>query len=562
MARKAQEIIEVEARQVDELLRRLAALHADEKDCELIRAVFQSYAYVTDLVEDKKTSIRRLRKLLFGARTEKTSDVVGSTENASGDDPPHDGADCESSTELSKDPRHELLADAEEADGKPERKGHGRNGADAYRGAEQIDVPHESLKAGDPCPECTQGKVYEVARPGVLVRIVGQAPLQATVYHLQKLRCHLCGKVFTAQAPQEAGARKYDETAGSMIALLKYGSGMPFNRVAGLQRSVEIPLPPSTQWDVIAAFAPSVIPAYEALIRQAAQGDVLYNDDTTVRILELMGERARRQALNDEDMDGRTGLFTSGVISTREGRRLALFFSGRQHAGENLADVLQHRAQELQQPIQMCDALSRNLPGELKTIVANCLAHGRRQFVDVADRFRDECQYVLEALKVVYRTDAEARKRKLSPGKRLQLHRTKSQQTMTRLHNWMKRQFDEKLVEPNSTLGEVINYMLNHWEKLTRFLHIPGAPLDNNICERALKRAILHRKNALFYKTRRGARVGDMYMSLIYTCELCQASPFHYLTALHRHADRVADDPDSWLPWSYRPTLDAERSVV
>jgi hypothetical protein len=533
---------------MDELLRRLAALDADEKDCELIRAVFQSYAYMTDLVEDKNTSIRRLRQLLFGARTEKTDAVVPRSEGEVGDD--------------QLNAPDEFTSEPDEAD-TTSPQDHGRNGADAYRGAEQIDVPHESLRAGDACPECEQGKVYEVACPGVLVRIVGQAPLHAKVYQLQKLRCHLCGKVFTAEPPEDAGARKYDATAGSMIALLKYGSGMPFNRAAGLQRYLEIPLPASTQWDVIAAFAPSAAPACEALITHAAQGDVLHNDDTTVKILELMGKRAKQKSADDDDdLAGRTGLFTSGVVATRDGHRLALFFSGRQHAGENLADVLRHRFEELQRPIKMCDALSRNLPGELETIVANCLTHGRRRFVDVFDRFPDECEYVLQALKIVYRTDAEARKRKLSPAQRLQLHRTKSGQAMTRLHIWLQRQFDEKLVEPNSALGEAISYMLKHWEKLTRFLQVPGAPLDNNICERALKKAILHRKNALFYKTQRGAQIGDMYMSLIYTCELCDVSPFDYLTELHRNADRVAADPDNWLPWNYRAAVDADIALV
>lgn len=547
MTRKMPEIVEVDTSQLQALQRRAEDQAFEKDDYETIGQVLESYVYVTGLLRDKKMAISRLRKILFGSQTEKTADVVGdSSESPLPDRSPN----AEDSDEERKS-----------GDNAP-RKGHGRNGADAYRGAERIDVPHASLEAGSLCPDCEQGKVYEVRAPGVLVRIVGQAPLHAKVYHLQKLRCHLCGKVFTARPPADAGARKYDATAASMIALLKYGSGLPFNRLAGLQRNMQIPLPASTQWDVIAAFAPSATPAYEALISQAAQGDVLHNDDTTVKILELMGERAKQQAFDDDAMAGRTGLFTSGVVSTRGGRRLALFFSGRQHAGENLADVLQHRAETLQRPIQMCDALSRNLPGDLETIVANCLAHGRRQFVDVVDRFPDECRYVLEALKLVYRTDAEARKRKLSPAKRLQLHRTKSQPTMTRLRNWLKRQLDDKLVEPNSALGAAINYMLNHWEKLTRFLHVPGAPLDNNICERALKKAILHRKNALFYKTRRGARVGDMYMSLIYTCELMKVNPFNYLTELHRHADQVAANPDSWLPWNYREALDAEPSAA
>lgn len=545
MKQEAAEIVEVNADQLEELFQRATTGELDEQDCQLMRAVFESYVYMTGLVADKNTSLRRLRQVLFGARTEKTEAVVGRSEETN-------------------DPTEHSAADIPAAEDAPadKKQGHGRNGAGAYTGAEQIDVSHESLQPGAPCPECQQGKVYEVARPGVLVRVVGQAPLHAKVYHLQKLRCHLCGKLFTAEPPEEAGTRKYDARAGSMIALLKYGSGMPFNRVSGVQRYMEIPLPASTQWDVIAAYAPSATPAYEALISHAADGEVLHNDDTTVKILEYMGERAKKREFEDDDLAERTGMFTSGVISTREGRRVALFFSGRRHAGENLAAVLRRRAEGLQQPIQMCDALSRNLPGELQTIVANCLAHGRRQFVDVVDRFPDECRHVLETLGVVYRTDAEARKRELSPAKRLQLHRTKSQQPMKRLHNWLKRQLDQKLVEPNSALGEAISYMLKHWEKLTRFLHVPGAPLDNNVCERALKKAILHRKNALFYKTQRGAQIGDMYMSLIYTCDLCQISPFDYLTALHRNADAVAAAPDCWLPWNYQAAVAANAALV
>jgi len=551
MTRKTPEILEVDTSQLEALLRRAQDQAFEEDDYETIGHVLESYVYMTGLLRDKKTAISRLRKLLFGSQTEKTDAVVGGSSKPSSTSRDDAAAPTCGASLDATDADEESSAE----DDAPQ-KGHGRNGAAAYRGAEQIDVQHASLEAGSTCPDCEQGKVYEVSTPGVLVRIVGQAPLPARVYQLQKVRCNLCGKVFTAEPPAEAGSKKYDATAASMIGLLKYGSGLPFNRLQSLQRNMEIPLPASTQWDVIAAFAPSAAPAYEALITQAAQGDVLHNDDTTVKILELMGERGKQQAFEDGDTSGRTGLFTSGIISTRDGHRLALFFSGRQHAGENLADVLKHRAEELQRPIQMCDALSRNLPGDLKTIVANCIAHARRQFVDVADQFKDECEYVLKAFKVVYRTDAEARKKNLSPSQRLQLHRTKSQQTMTRLHSWLKRQFDDKLVEPNSALGKAISYMLNHWEKLTRFLQEPGAPLDNNICERALKRAIVHRKNSLFYKTRRGARVGDMYMSLIYTCEMCQTSPFDYLTALHRQAERVAEAPHDWMPWNYKATID------
>jgi transposase len=552
--RHASEIIEVDSPRLEEVLGR-AEQALTREDVELIRAVFQSYVYVVDLVDDKNTSIGRLRQLLFGARTEKTNVVLG-RKTGMRDAPPANGAaaDTESAS-------GEVDIDgSKETDRAPARKGHGRNGADAYHGAERIDVPHASLQAGDPCPACAKGTVYDKA-PGVLVRITGQPPLAATIYHLQKLRCHLCGQVFTAPAPAEADNGKYDATAGSMIGLLKYGSGLPFNRLEGLQGYLEIPLPASTQWDIVQAVAAVLAPAFAELIRQAAQGDVLHNDDTTVKILELMGERGPRDGNTEEAGDAadqRTGLYTSGVVALRDGRRVALFFSGRRHAGENLAEVLKLRAAELPPPIQMCDALSRNLPGELQTILAHCLAHARRRFVDVYDRFPEPCRYLLEALAVVYRNDAVARERQLSPEARLQLHQEASGPTMRQLHDWLTRQLEEKLAEPNSALGGAIRYMLRHWEELTLFLRQAGAPLDNNLCERALKKAILHRKNALFYKTENGARVGDLFMSLIYTCQLNQANPFDYLTQLQRHADRVAADPPLWMPWNYREALTDE----
>jgi transposase len=530
--------IEVSMDELESILRRAQTSTLDEKDCAKIKAVFESYLYLTNLVEDKATTIDRLRKILFGSGSEKTRDVIN---------PP-------------PTPPLPVPEDAEPPP--PKRPGHGRNGADAYDGAEKIVVPHESLKSGDGCPECKKGKVYELARPGVLVRVVGQAPVQAKVYELQKLRCNLCQKVFAAQAPEGIGTQKYDATAASMIALLKYGSGLPFNRLEGLQGNLGIPLPASTQWDIVNDSAKVIEPVYDELIRQAAQGEVVHNDDTTMKILELMGKRAKAKALAEgkgddaperaKDAPKRKGIFTSGVISTHEGRTIALFFTGRRHAGENLAAVLAHRAAVLGPPIQMCDALSRNVPRELKTILGNCLAHGRRQFVDVAERFPEECRHLLETLRDVYKNDEVAKARSLSPEARLSFHQTKSGPLMADLKAWLVRQFEERLVEPNSPLGEAISYMLNHWEKLTLFLRQPGAPLDNNVCERALKKAILHRKNALFYKTENGAHVGDLFMSLVYTCQLGGVDPFDYLTALQRHAAKLASDPAKWMPWNYR----------
>ena len=555
-------IVELDMDELEEILRRVEAKELKADDYETIYALIESYVSLTQAVGDKSTTIRRLRQMLFGAKTEKTSAIIGSQEDAGSlptaeGDEAAPGALPPSSVEAEAD-----VSAKNDSEASGQGNGHGRNGAEAYTGAEQIEVRHESLRPGDACPECGQGTVYEAARWGVLVRLVGQAPVQAKVYYLEKLRCHLCGKVFTAKAPEGAGGEKYDPTVGSMIALLKYGSGMPFNRLERLQGTVGIPLPASTQWDIVHESAEHAEPAFEELIREAAQGEVVYNDDTNAKILEWMGKRAQASAKVESSAKGRKnkaaerkGLFTSGIVSTREGRRIALFFSGRKHAGENLKDVLCQRAADLGAPIQMCDALSRNLPAELETIVANCLAHGRRQFVDVADRFPAECRHVLEAIAVIYKNDALACQQNLSPAARLTFHQAESGPIMTELQAWLKRQFDERLVEPNSALGEAISYMLKHWEKLTLFLRHPGAPLDNNICERILKKAILHRKNALFYKTGRGAHVGDIFMSLIHTCELGGANALDYLTELERHATDVAMNPKNWMPWNYRQTI-------
>jgi hypothetical protein len=206
----------------------------------------------------------------------------------------------------------------------------------------------------------------------------------------------------------------------------------------------------------------------------------------------------------------------------------------------------------------MCDALSRNTPkltNGVEILLANCLAHGRRQFVEIAPNFPDECRYVLESLGSVYHNDALAREQKLAPEERLRFHQEHSAPVMKQLHAWLEAQINENRTEPNSGLGKAITYLLRHWKGLTAFMRERGAPLDNNICEQALKRAVLHRKNALFYKTLHGAEVGDLFMSLIHTCQLAGVNSFEYLTELQRHVGELAAHPADWMPWNYRERL-------
>jgi len=519
--------IDLNLDQVDALLKRVETGSLQDGDYEIIKAMVETIHLLSQSVDQKAASIRRLLRMLFGERTEKLKDVIKNKDESSNSE-----ADAENRTDRSD---------------KPKPKGHGRNAAADYTGAEQIKVPHATLKIGDNCPGCLKGKLYEMNVPKLIVRVTGKAPLQASVYQMQKLRCNLCGDIFTAKTPPGIGEEKYDAASGTMIALLKYGSGLPFNRIEQLQGSLGVPLPASTQWEIADAVANKAAPAFDELIRQAAQGEVLYNDDTGNKILSLI-----REQLNSEDDPERKGMFTSAILSQGDKGKIALFFTGRNHAGENLAHVLSKRQSGLDPPIQMCDALSRNLPKELKTILANCLTHARRNFVDVLDSFPEQCQFVIEILGKVYKNDQVTKDQNLSAEKRLIYHQTHSQALMDQLKEWLDEQMKEKKVEPNSGLGKAITYMQNHWPALTLFLRVPNAPLDNNLCEQVLKRAILHRKNSLFFKTERGAYVGDLFMTLIHTCSLAKINPFHYLIALQEYSSQVYKNPQCWMPWNYK----------
>lgn len=388
--------IEVEMEDLEDIFERARSQPLSAEDHGNLKASVETLGYLTHELEAKRVAVGRLKKLLFGSKSEKTDEVFGdSGEEETPEGSAGDVRDADTSSEEKK-----------------KRKGHGRNGAQEYEGAERIEVPHPSLKPGDPCPRSNcRGRVYRQKKPGLVLRIRGQAPVKAEVYKLEKLRCNLCGTVFTAEAPEGVGDEKYEATSASMFALLKYGSGLPFNRAERLEGNLRIPLPAPTQWDIVHHATGALEPAYQELIGQAAQGDIVHNDDTGMKILELMGERWKRKrskAKKKGSSKERSGVFTSGIVSVGEGRKIALFFTGRQHAGENLAAVLAKRAGELEAPIQMCDALSRNMPADLKAVVANCLAHGRRQFVDVAGNFPEECRRVLETLREVYRNDATA----------------------------------------------------------------------------------------------------------------------------------------------------------
>jgi transposase len=529
--------IEMTEEEFNGLLERLERGTLTDEDRTRISECLKALAWMGSKLESKDLSIHRLRRL-FGVKTESLSNLFGVSP----------GSNPEAESGNPDDSGKEALSEG--ATPKKRPKGHGKKGAKDFPDAPCIFHPHESMKAGDRCPECSRGRVY-ATEPGSVIQVLGSAPIQVEIHQPEKLRCNACGRVYTAKLPEGIGEERADEKAHSLIGLFKYGSGIPFYRLEGLQAALGFALPDATQWDMAEELANRVFPAYRGLIQTAPSAERFQHDDTGARILALSKEIK-------EEGNERTGIFTTGVIAVLPGaegeteekkHKIALFFTGNRHAGENLQKLLAERPGELASPKVMCDALSRNVPEGASWLLGFCLDHARRNFVDLAVRYPKETKYFIETLAEVYHIDAQTRK--LTDDERLAVHQEKSKPVMEGLKSWGESLISGKQIEPNSELGKAIRYFSRHFEELAGFYRIPGMPLSNTATERLLKRAVLHRKNALFYRTQAGAWVGDVLMSLIETARMAGVNILDYLTDLQKNRHDVQRSPENWLPWNY-----------
>src|SRR5215470_14518942 len=554
--------------EVRSLLAHLETARWVEEDWGMLQRVLRSYARLLGMLFEAQMTLKRLQTLLFGTRrrrrtapaagaAEASAEAVGRGEEAGvgagGGGPQAQGA--AGGAALPGEPAP-AAGNAPRSGG--HRPGYGRLGAEVYEGAERVACRHEDLRVGEVCSVCGQGRLYALS-PGVEMRIDGNALLSAIRYEVEKLRCSACGAVFTATLPVDAGTEKYSTRARAVLALGRYYLGLPFYRLEGYQAMVGVPVPYATQWDQIERVADCGYMVFQHLEYLAAQGELIYQDDTTVRILALMAANHHAQAHAETQgrarSKDRTGMYTTALVVRVGERTICLYYAGRSHAGENLKALLEQRQAHLGKPLVMSDALSRNAVDEDQVIRCHCLAHGRRQFSDLEDVFPQECRVVIEALKQVFDHDAEARDRQMSPEARLAYHQAYSQPLMDDLKAWLDRQVEDRLVEPNSALGQAIAYMQSHWETLTRFLSVVGAPLDNNLVERALKLFIRQRKNSLFYKTEHSAYIASVLTSLIATCLHAGVNALEYLVALQEHRTEVFAAPEAWLPWTYQARL-------
>ncbi|MDA7949810.1 MAG: IS66 family transposase, partial [Hyphomicrobiaceae bacterium] len=438
------------------------------------------------------------------------------------------------------------------ADIKKKVKGHGRLGVDAYAGADIIDVPLEHLKPGDDCPDTDcDGRLYEMSNSGILLRITASPMANATRYNLQKLRCNLCEIIYTAEKPAGVGDKKYDTSFVAMLMINKYFMSVPFYRQENLQRYLGIPLPSSTQWELMAGSEKTLAKLYDAFIDDAAQAKGISFDDTKARVLEQIA--TDKKAAHKKD---KKACYTTGFVSAHDDHLSYIFLTNNQTAGKDVSNILRRRDKNRPTPYLMCDALSANIPEGISKdlyILCYCLIHARRQFYELPDGYDDLADTVIRLIGKVY--DNEDNTKSMTADERLQYHKEHSDPVMLQL----KAHLDEKAhaFEPNSVPGRAIDYVVKRWTELSQFLRYKDVPIDTNIVERALKLVIQVRKSSMFYKTLKSAKIASYIQTALYSAAQNDINPYEYMRIILSHANAVEAQPNQWLPWTYQATLAA-----
>lgn len=427
------EIVELTEEELESLFLRVDQNALTDEDKRLIKGAVKSNIWLKRAMEAGKLTIHKLKALLFGFRSEKRKQKEKEGEQE-GDREDH-GNDGESSggeiTSLALRHYNNLLSPLDHEE--KTRRGHGRLGANAYSDAEKVEINHPTLKAGDPCPESCGGKLYNID-PGIFIRVTGQNIAKVMRYETEKLRCNLCSLLVKADVPDEVKTGKYDFRFKALLAVQKYFGGFPFYRQEDFQKMLGFPLPDATQWDLIEQVANAVYPLIGALESVAACGELIHNDDTSVRIVEVIKANKR------DPHRKRKGMFTTTIYARAGPYEVVLYYSGVKHAGENLFDILKKRPEHLPPIIHMSDALAANLTEEFLNLIAKCLAHGRRKFTEIELFFPYECMHVLNEIGKVYLYDKEAKEKGLSAEDRLAYHQSHSGPVMEDLKQWLNKQ--------------------------------------------------------------------------------------------------------------------------
>ena len=554
MAKKndAPKQVSMSDKEIEQLTSRLENNELTKKDIKLLLGIIAFNHWIQCRLARAKLTIKRLRSL-FGFTSEaKKKRAASNPSKGNTDELQHDSTE----TPEKEGPKEQTTA---KALWDPE-KNHGRTAASDYEGCPVINVSFEDafLKKGQ-CPECakhrTQASVSTV-EPIALVFLESQPLISGVRVCLEEARCNVCQKYFKAALPEAFVDRlKYAYSCMTNIAIYHYYAGMPFHRLDMLQKAQGVPLPDATQYDHMKKlYSDTVEPVVEALQVCFANGRSFFFDDTPGRIL----EQTYRNKKNSRRQD-KKGIHATALLSEHEGNRIYLFHTNTLTAGKQFEALLEKRTTE-DTFMSMSDASASNFPMLNESLLARwlislCLSHGRRRFVELLQPGDQDILFVLDIISQVYANEKHCQQKHLNDQERLKYHQKNSAPVMEALRIWLNNLLLFKKVEPNSRFGEAIAYLLKRWQALTQFLRIPGAPIDNNICERAIKVIIRYRKSSLFYRTFYGANIGDAMMSLFHTAQSAGVNLFHYLNTLQQYTEHVQKTANDWLPWNYQKTV-------
>jgi hypothetical protein len=426
------------------------------------------------------------------------------------------------------------------------------------------------------CAACGIGRMSPY-RDKVIIRVVGQSIFGAERHRFEQARCRLCGAILRADGMDllvlngiGTSYVTYHWSACAMLIVMHYFAGAPFKRLEALHRGWGIPMPDANQWQLVDRCHDLLAPLYKAIERHGIHYAItLRIDDTGSMIVELrrqiQDEIAAIELLGESARNVRTGINATGVYLETDQVRVVLFFTGRHHAGEIIDQLLQHRRSVAKATenklVKVTDAASKNFDHAQADLLeeAVCNAHAFLKFRAIKDAFPVEYGLAGEVYKKVFDNDDEAKARGLAPLERMHFHRSRSMPQMERLWQMCKQKLDAKLVEPHSPLWEPISFIINQWERLTRFCEVPGVPLDSNLVEQTLIIPVRYLAGSFAYKTQNGADVGDRHMSLVATANANGVEPVAYLThCLENHRD-LAERPEHYLPWAYKQRLEASQ---
>ncbi len=547
----APEQVALSAQEANDLKERIKKKNLTNSDIDNLLSLITFNLWLQERLSRAKLTIKKLQQL-FGFKSESRKENKKSDKDKSANADDNDDVSSDESNSHEKTQAKVVQWDPE--------KNHGRIAANDYVGCPitNITFENEFLKAGK-CPDCaecnTEASVYP-EDPKVLIFLDSQPLISGERYHVEKARCTVCKTYFMAPMSDALMERpKYSFNSITNLAIMHYYAGLPFKRIETLQSSQGVPLADATQYDLMDGVYQSVVSSVVSALRQnAANGNSLFFDDTPGRILEQINHNK-----NTTLKKNKKSVHTTALLSEYEGNLIYLFNTNTLTAGKQLNDLLKDRKSD-DKFITMSDASANNFPTLNDSLMARwvitlCLSHGRRRFVELFDNADDDTKFIIDLIATVYQNEKHCKQEKLNDQERLKYHKKHSASVMDAMRVWFNNLLLYKKVEPNSRLGEAITYMLKRWHWLTQFLRVPGAALDNNICEQAIKVVIRYRKNSLFYRTFYGASIGDAMMSLLHTAAKAKVNIFDYFTTLQEYAEFVRKSPESWLPWNYQQTL-------